>query len=51
MFAMPMGGSTCVPLRMFVYGDDAAAVVARVEPVWQAWLNQQFASSGETAAS
>jgi uncharacterized protein YndB with AHSA1/START domain len=51
MFAMPMGGSTCVPLRMFVYGDDAAAVVARVEPVWQAWLNQRFASSGETAAS
>jgi uncharacterized protein YndB with AHSA1/START domain len=29
LFAMPMGGNTCVPVRLYLYGDQAAAVAAR----------------------
>lgn len=41
-FVMPLGGSVCVPVRGFFYGSDANAVVARVEPQWQAWMNERF---------
>jgi uncharacterized protein YndB with AHSA1/START domain len=41
-FAMAMGGSVCVPARFYLYGESAAAAVAREEPRWQAWINQQF---------
>jgi uncharacterized protein YndB with AHSA1/START domain len=42
LFAMPMGESTCVPVRFYLFGDQAAAVRAREEPLWQAWFNQRF---------
>jgi uncharacterized protein YndB with AHSA1/START domain len=29
-------------LRAYLFGAGAAAAVARVEPVWQAWLNERF---------
>ncbi len=41
-FAMPMGGSICLPVRFFFYGSDAPAVVARDERQWQAWMNERF---------
>jgi uncharacterized protein YndB with AHSA1/START domain len=41
-FAMEMGGQVLVPLRVFLYGDTAAAAAERAEPVWQGWLNGQF---------
>jgi uncharacterized protein YndB with AHSA1/START domain len=47
LFAMPMGGSTCVPVRLYLYGDQAAAVAAREEPVWQAWINERFQPTSE----
>jgi hypothetical protein len=40
--AMPMGGKVCVYVCLYLYGDGAAAVVAREEPVWQAWLQRLF---------
>jgi len=41
-FAMEMGGQVIVPLRVFLYGDTAAAVAERIEPAWQGWLSAQF---------
>jgi uncharacterized protein YndB with AHSA1/START domain len=38
LFAMPMGGKTYLPMRMFVFGDDAAGVASREEPRWQQWM-------------
>ncbi len=49
-FAMPMGGQVCVPVRLYFYGKQATDVIAREQPVWDAWLNQQFPTPGETNA-
>lgn len=38
MFAMPMGGKTYLPMRVFVFGDGATQVAAREEPRWQQWM-------------
>jgi uncharacterized protein YndB with AHSA1/START domain len=42
LFAMPMGGSICVSVRVFFYGEQAPAVTTREEPAWRAWLDAQF---------
>jgi uncharacterized protein YndB with AHSA1/START domain len=42
VFAMAMGGQTCVSIRVFLYADDPAAVVEREEPRWREWVNQRF---------
>ena len=42
LFAMSMGEMVCVPVRFYLFGDQAAAVAAREEPRWQAWLNERF---------
>jgi uncharacterized protein YndB with AHSA1/START domain len=42
LFAMPMGPSVCVPVRFYLFGDQAAAVAAREEPVWQSWISERF---------
>ena len=44
LFAMTMGGQTCVFLRIYLYGDHAHAVAAREEPRWQAWMAERFPS-------
>jgi uncharacterized protein YndB with AHSA1/START domain len=49
MFAMSMGGSILVPMDVFLYGDEAAAVAAREEPVWREWLTKLFPPPGESA--
>ena len=43
MFAMALGPQTCLSMRVFFYGDRVAAVAAREEPRWQAWMNERFA--------
>jgi uncharacterized protein YndB with AHSA1/START domain len=35
IFAMPMGGKTVLPMRMFLFGDAAAEVASREEARWQ----------------
>ncbi len=45
-FAMPMGGQVYLSVRFYLYGDQAAAAVARAEPLWQAWMNERFAAAG-----
>ena len=42
LFAMAMGPQTCVSVRMYLYGDVAAAIAAREESRWQAWLGERF---------
>ncbi|HEY7061047.1 MAG TPA: SRPBCC domain-containing protein [Chloroflexota bacterium] len=42
LFALPMGGQVFLPIRLYLYGDQAPAVVARDEPVWQAWIAGHF---------
>jgi hypothetical protein len=38
MFAMPMGEKTYLPMRVFLFGERAADVVAREEPRWRQWM-------------
>lgn len=42
LFAMPMGGMTCVSIRVFIFGDGAKETVAREQAVWSAWLAENF---------
>jgi hypothetical protein len=42
IFAMPMGGMTCISVRVFLFGEGAADVAAREGAVWSAWLTENF---------
>ena len=41
LFAMPMGGQTCLSVRLYLYGDGAR-VAATEAQVWRAWLERLF---------
>jgi len=41
-FAVPMGGQTYLSIRFFLFGDNAAATVAKVEPEWSRWFSERF---------
>ena len=45
-FAVPMGGQTYLSIRFFLFGDDAAATVAKVEPEWKRWFGEKFPMEG-----
>lgn len=47
LFALPMGGKVYLPIRFYLYGEEAPAVVERIEPVWQSWMKEHFAPAGE----
>jgi uncharacterized protein YndB with AHSA1/START domain len=47
LFAMEMGGQVYLSIRLYLYGDQASAAVARDEPSWQAWMNKSFPSDGK----
>ena len=36
------GGQSMVAMNLYMYGDQAAATVARETPLWQAWLQERF---------
>lgn len=36
------GGQGMVAMNLYLYGDQAAATVARETPVWQAWFQEHF---------
>jgi hypothetical protein len=42
LMSMDMAGQTYLSVRVFFYGEGGPDAVAREEPVWQAWLEQQF---------
>ena len=51
LFAMPMGGQVLLSIRLYLYGQQASAVAAEVEPSWQAWVNQHFPAAGTTGTA
>jgi len=42
LFALPMGGQIVLPICLYLYGERAAAVVARDKPMWQEHLKAAF---------
>ena len=46
LFAMEMGGQVYLSVRIYLYGETAAATVARDEPLWQAWMAERFPTGG-----
>ena len=36
------GGQSVVAMNLYMYGDQAAATVARETPLWQAWFQERF---------
>jgi len=45
-FSFP-GGQSMVALSFYHYGDQAAETVARVTPLWQAWVQDRFPTPAE----
>jgi hypothetical protein len=45
VFTFPGGTETMVVMGVYFYGDQAAETVARVTPVWHAWLQERFPMS------
>src|SRR5262249_46543791 len=40
--AFNCGGPITVALNFYLYGDQAAATVAREQPLWDAWFQKRF---------
>ena len=40
--ACGMGDQVYLSASFYLYGDQASAAVSREEPLWQAWLSEQF---------
>jgi uncharacterized protein YndB with AHSA1/START domain len=45
--AFNMGGQSMVALNLYLYGDQAAANVAREQPLWDAWIQKHFPTPTE----
>jgi hypothetical protein len=49
--AVNWGGQSMVALNFYLYGDQAAATVARETPLWQAWIQERFPTPSEPSKS
>lgn len=49
LFAMPMGGQTMLPFRIYLYGREAAPLAGQIEATWQRWLGERFGPSASGA--
>ena len=49
--AVNFGGQSMVTLSLYLYGDQAAATVARETPLWQAWIQERFPMPTEPGKS
>ena len=49
-FGFPGGGPTMVAMNFYLYGDQAAATVARETTLWQAWIQERFPHADGTEA-
>ena len=47
LFTMDFGSSVMATFSFYLYGDQAAATVAREKPLWQAWLQERFPMPAE----
>jgi uncharacterized protein YndB with AHSA1/START domain len=48
LFAHLMGEKVYVAVNFFFYGDGAADAVAKLEPLWQAWMQERFGAAEVT---
>jgi uncharacterized protein YndB with AHSA1/START domain len=51
LFTMDFGGSVMAAFSFYLYGDQAAATVAREMPLWQAWIQERFPMPTELSKS
>ncbi|HYH79766.1 MAG TPA: SRPBCC domain-containing protein [Longimicrobium sp.] len=52
LFTMDLGGESVMAVFSFyLYGDQAAASVARETPLWQAWIQERFPMPAELSTS
>lgn len=42
LYMIEFGDAVMAALTLFLYGDQAAATIAREAPLWQAWLQERF---------
>jgi uncharacterized protein YndB with AHSA1/START domain len=50
LIAHNMGGQVVLAINFYLFGDDAPAVAAREEPLWRAWMDERFPSTGDAGA-
>jgi hypothetical protein len=46
IMAIPMGEQIYLSARFYLFGDSAAATVAKAEPEWGRWLGERFPMGG-----
>jgi uncharacterized protein YndB with AHSA1/START domain len=51
VFIITIPGSVMATFSFYLYGDQAAATVARETPLWQAWIQERFPTPPETGKS
>jgi hypothetical protein len=51
LFIMDLGETVMAAFSFYLYGDRAAANVARETPLWQAWIQERFPTATEVSAS
>jgi hypothetical protein len=51
LFAVNFGGQSTVTLNFYLYGDQAAGIIDRETPLWQAWIQEHFPVPSETSKS
>jgi hypothetical protein len=51
LFTMDLGETVLAAFSFYLYGDQAAANVAREKPRWQAWIQERFPMPTELSKS
>ncbi len=51
LFIMDLGETVLAAFSFYLYGDQAAANVAREKPVWQPWVQERFPMATEPSSS
>jgi hypothetical protein len=51
LFVMDLGETVLAAFSFYLYGDQAAANVAREQPRWQAWIEERFPMPTELSES
>ena len=51
VFTMDLGETVMAVFSFYLYGDQAAANVARERPLWQAWVQERFPMPTESVKS
>ena len=51
LFIMDLGETVMAAFSFYLYGEQAAAIVAREQPRWQAWIQERFPTPTEASES